>query len=63
MRRRGTGSIWVGLLETLVCGLAGATAGMIAGGTLLAIIPGILLFAVIALIASVNKDKWLSRAA
>ena len=36
---------------------------MIAGGTLLAIIPGILLFAVIALIASVNKDKWLSRAA
>jgi ABC-2 type transport system permease protein len=61
MRRRGSGSVWVSLLEAFICMLLGAVTIMAAAGTLLAVIPGLLLVAIVGLVASVNKDKWLSK--
>ncbi len=61
MRMRGTGSVGVSLLEALVSALFGVTTGMAAAGTVLAVIPALLLVALIATIASVNRDKWLIR--
>ena len=61
MRMRGTGNVWVSLLEVLVSALFGATTGMVAGKTVWAVLPALLLVALIASVASLNRDKWLTR--
>ena len=60
MRRRGSGSPWVAILEAVICMLFGSVTGMAAAGTAWAILPALLLVAVVAIVASLNKDKWLT---
>ena len=60
MRRRGTGSVWVALLEAFICMLLGAATTLAAAGTFFAFIPAVFLVAVVGIVASVNRDKWLT---
>lgn len=61
MRARGSGSVWVSLLETLISALFGLTTGMVAAGTVFAFAPAFLLIALVGIVASVNREKWLVR--
>ena len=48
------------ILEAVICMLFGSVTGMAAAGTAWAILPALLLVAVVAIVASLNKDKWLT---
>lgn len=60
MRRRGTGSPWVAILEGVICLMFGSVTGMAAAGSAWAILPALLLVAIVAIVASLNQDKWLT---
>lgn len=58
MRRKGTGSVWVALLELLLCSLLALTVSLTAMKTPFALIPAFLLALAI---LPLKKDRWLSR--